>query len=1052
MSIDMIRAQQFTELHERVLRGTKDIGLLGQIAWYPSDTSKFVTYLHEVRGNHYDIVEYFSQLHPWLFARALVALGCEQYTGGAMWPYIQQQLNVTSKVLADWKVWFYYFLTRQRLPVVHSGNKYVATILLHGAIPVSELREFADLLESCAKQIPELTDRSLMEAVRGHSKLNYMSRPIRRFVSLDGPEVWTMCRHIAALAQGDCIDDPVLTAMWQKAGRIEKIQHKARKVHLDQPKLVYLDDADYPLALLLPSVTSDISEWRAHGTMSDGREFWLDPEENGGASSIPIPHPYVSLELQHGDVRQWTSVVSSSVWLFEPEGPELREKHIRPGQFFVLCREEAHVAESVQRMDIQTYWGHWAGYRLMQVQIVHESYLQIESPAGTKTWPVIYPSVRAKQDMHFVFRQPVVIHYTSVPHGQWPECIAVRNPEHISYSMEDSQDSPPLPFPGTGQLDVDISSYIHDPGCRQVTLSNWDGTGTDTFTVCLEPTCRVTMSGPLEWPDITGKHVAGSVTIELLDVDFALENEKLGTQVLVISLPVDQSTIEIPLRHIPTSTPYMMVKTIRDIQWHWIFSGQDVINQPCEFSLEDIRIQKPQLSIGTRYDNELTFDLLANGTHSFVHAPLKPDGHMCRLSLYDYLDDMRNRGDVTFWSVVISQGGRTVMMARVHQELWKNFACRLNAKGVELLWTGPPVGEFTVTFQPSHRPWAPEFRRQLHTSREPDSASNRCAFKVSGGVYQEPYNLVLQHLSRRVCQQWDLPPDIRLLVPPLPSRFQRELFQWRYHPDQNAPAAGDLTEIQWFLQSLAGMHSEECGHWYASTWPSRIPDPPAAWIQGLNAIKNSESYRRAAQTLGIPLWPVSRLKTKLVRALQTQEALLSRWSAARWLLGSQTDIRWDYAVAKRMNHQIFGSSSGSIYDLAAIFQRGGQSARRAVLQLIHLNEQAVPRGWLNALVRAEAQGEWIGGDRVAWLSGYIGALIEQFPYVGLYWQAISGKVPNDMTSIAGLALLQRAHAYGMLDYTEGLTELAVSLPFWAYPFYDQQLFLTDLVLRVAEED
>jgi hypothetical protein len=159
-------------------------------------------------------------------------------------------------------------------------------------------------------------------------------------------------------------------------------------------------------------------------------------------------------------------------------------------------------------------------------------------------------------------------------------------------------------------------------------------------------------------------------------------------------------------------------------------------------------------------------------------------------------------------------------------------------------------------------------------------------------------------------------------------------------------------------------------------------------------------------------------------------------------------------VAKQLSRQVFGTPAGSIYDIIGIFHRSGQEARTAIVHMIRDGSEPPSQGWLRAGPSAESSPEgWIGVDRATWLSQQVGQIAQRFPYLGQYWRNLLETIPTDWQNIARLALLQRVHAYGMVATNAAwLVELAVSLPISTHAFYDQQLFLSDLVVRVTEED
>ncbi|WP_028962643.1 hypothetical protein [Sulfobacillus thermosulfidooxidans] len=537
---------------------------------------------------------YLAQDFPLTFARWLVDVAVSVYEDGTLWPEIARLLGVPETWTNDCGKAFYEVMRRFGLRTYDSGHLYVATILVHGAVPTQYLPDLFQLVNDAIERRSYFDVGSqILEKIKKNLSLDYQAKPIRRFLS-DAPPAFVE-EYLAEIA--DILmhgPGPHHRSSLSQGYRLYKFGRRRgphSKLPLERPYLrVGLEPEDTsPIVLVLPErVTTYLkSPWRIITSEGDYQEHWPQGKVLSSGQyrhegrQVDIQYPITWIKLL-SDNEPVINAIIGDACLFSADGMFHKEKWLLQGEiYYILMAPGIHLIETdIIRQQDNSFLGPWSGYTLLEIEALG-SHVQWTGRGQFGEYPVVKPmkvasSIRIRPD------EPIVIHLFNVPSLEYSDSpFTVRNDTYdngvitlLSHEV----------FQESSEVILNISRALPAFGIHRLRIRGPFGISA-AVEVDYGPPIEWMVPDSIRWPDVeSGQHRLGEIWVCFpLDVtvtvaeDWRMQGNNPG--LLKCLIGVQDHDVAINIRY--DGETFRRVVVCRTVTWEW--TAQDhpqVVNMP----------------------------------------------------------------------------------------------------------------------------------------------------------------------------------------------------------------------------------------------------------------------------------------------------------------------------------------------------------------------------------------------------------------------------------------------------------------------------------------
>lgn len=706
MDVLLDTEQDLEESMERAWHG--DLLLIDIPLAYPERVrNAIIAFVHtHGKGAFRDLAYQF----PLTFARWLVDESVNVYDSGKLWPDIAAVLGTSELWMNECGKAFYEVAQRYRLRIREDGKQYMATIVMHAAVPVRDLPDLFELVKEVTNHGPRGShNMQILEDVRALPTLVYQTSPIRRFLT-EAPDIFVAkyldemvdivsgglhAGHRLSLQQG--------YRLWKTESKFNRVKTGTR--HRQKPflRLGLEPDDVSPVVLVIPECMTNITAcpWRMRTNLGVARDLGIrgevrhDGRYHHASQFVNIPEMYESLTIWYEDQVVLDHRVTDPVWVFE-EDTELRGSGwlSQGGRYYLLLAPGAHVmTRDVVRSEELPYFGNWSGYSIVEVEALGNA---IEWGGGGRYgWiPVVGP--------------PMVAHHARIEPNDTPSVWVTAFPVGI--------DADPRPFVVTNgtngdeielspkevlcketQVQLDVSRIVPSYGSHVLQIRGPFGTK-GTVQVDFGPRILCHVPKSLRWPDPDqGQHRLGTVEIDCPpDVSISSDGHGLldrrddGRSRFWVSTEDSRLLLEVSYK----GSHYRQTFSLRDLFWEWTSSDHPgVINGPLRATWEQFLSSNWSLMWHGR--DGLSLELqLCEGSNTLKSMGLvrANQPQMVKDAIRD--DMVRASGDELRLVARVTDGDNvlgTFPMAIVHRPQFSEMTLQTRGHQLVLKWRGRPI-------------------------------------------------------------------------------------------------------------------------------------------------------------------------------------------------------------------------------------------------------------------------------------------------------------------------------------------------------------------------
>ncbi len=391
--------------------------LLSQLRLRPNDVRRLRTFIQaEIEQKGAEGVEFLTEFAPVCLACFMVWEGILHYGGGDYWSAVTQILPFPS-VPEKLGRFFLNFLTRHQLPVfTQEGKHYITTILAHGGIPDTCLKDFFQhLLAPVLNDELELpsdigTDELIDEWKENPALFHFSHQPVIRFLRYGSDVAISFLERCIAMAEafadGDSptaveLDLPhriiAKYAEWQEKRDCVTSEKRAKGNRFTRPFLVLNPDEGeiqlrVPKQTLLGSVSNLSLDIIGDGVLLDRQpvETFIrnvsETEELSLILSAPAREYQIRLSHSGSLLKRWTlpGCGGQTPYLIFHEDSCKRVRHqIVSARFWLVIPEVFRICDKGCILEEGCdFYGDWFDYRAYLVDCAGKSELLLDSDSG----------------------------------------------------------------------------------------------------------------------------------------------------------------------------------------------------------------------------------------------------------------------------------------------------------------------------------------------------------------------------------------------------------------------------------------------------------------------------------------------------------------------------------------------------------------------------------------------------------------------------------------------------------------------------------------------
>jgi len=984
---------------------------------------------------------------PLTFCRWLVAEAADVYQSGALWSQIAQVLEIPPAWTNDCGKAFFGVCHRLHLPTHDEGHHYVATILVHGAVPLLELPDLFNLVKNALDQLPHsASGRQIRYRITGSLAWPYQSKPIIRFLS-EAPDVFVdeYLKEMATLViqgpkegQRQSLQQGYLYFQWGK-----KVSPRSKSSSGPPYLRLGLEPYDTsPLVLVLPSRTSvlNTSPWQIDtslGKLSTERmrgQKLHDGSYDYDAQEINLSAPVSWVKVTFEDHLVMESRLDPLAAVFDPDGTLRKENWlVNQTSYFLLLAPKVSLTDPKSvKSESASFLGNWSGYRLAEITS-DEPTLRWRTEGASGAIPMI-GHLHLPTEVAIRPGDPAVLTVGGIPSHLNPVSTAftvqnISQSDGISINLSaDEVDYT------SNAIALNVLRALPNFGLHRLSVHGPFGISAQVV-VDYGPRITLTLSDCMRWPsERTGQHRLGWIAFDyppevVLSAEEAWRVRATSPGHSEYLLTPNESRLEFGVQY--GNQSYRREWVCRDFSWEWTMDhNPQIVNTPLRVTQEQLLNEHCVFNWHGQAD--LQADMyLTDDTQVLKALGILTPNHP--YSVHDAIQDDISHAAAEIVRLVVRITGphhetRDFPVAWIHRAVVRDLRIQEKSSKLIVTWHGYCPSNLEGVVASVFGLYSPirfSAKAVTHQGHEhevrlphPDHAGTVVVSLGGGAHYSEKF---LGHVrtGHRLPQ----------------GTFSRALNQWA-RTGERPPVPKEFHEYRLWIECLALIPPTGIGRVVTQVVLPGLRGTASHWLK---AALSSSAPVKCLFRLGVSQWNIpDQVGTLESRALvQTLSQIQKKSPMYAWLVGNGC-----FHFYPPLAVSIFGAEGQTI---ATTLQASEfpTNIRRHWLDLVKsslfdvaLGESAMPP---------------ISCDHATWLGSELSAIAESQPVIGDYERWASHALSADEVNIGRLALMQRLVARGLVSKNIiHLLNIQQDLPPGWVSVYERELVRAELLGGLVE--